>query len=728
MLRAARGTLPALAVALVVAAGPTAAFPQDGAGDPRAALDAERIDSLIATLESDEERRSFIDGLKALAQTRREMAPPPDGAAAGETGALERGLSDLIHELGDGGAVTAWLAGQASDGDLRALWLQTLWQVALSLGCGIAAMLLVGRLTARRLETLRERDAASWMERPLIALGGLALRAVPVAAFAAVAYPTMLAVAHDDLSRTVSAAAVNAVALTQIAVSAVRTILAPLSPQVRALPIDDRQAAYLTVWFRRFATVGIYGFLATDLLATLGAPGSGVALLQRAVGLALTLMAVIVILQCREATAAWIRAHPAGGGGRMARHRLADIWHVLAMVAVAVLFAVWALRVGDGFAFLLRGFATTGVAVFGALLVSALAGRLLGRLFRVGGDLSDRFPGLERRTGRYVSLAGWLLNAVVWLSALAVALEAWGVEAVSLATSPSGLEVLGRLAAVVIIAAVAVAVWELGDGAISSYLRRREEDALSPRLSTLLPLVRNGLMVAVGVIATITILAEIGLDIAPLLAGAGVIGLAIGFGAQTLVKDVITGAFILFEDQFSVGDWIDAGGKMGGVESISIRTVRLRDIDGYVHTVPFGEIATLTNMMRDFGYAVIDIGVAYRENTDKVIEVIREVDAEARGNPDLAERLSGDLEVLGVNALGDSSVTVRVRIKTPAGFQWGVRREYLRLIKLRFDEAGIEIPFPHMTVYFGEIRGGTTAPAIVRLDAGDPEPASGPAA
>jgi small conductance mechanosensitive channel len=146
--------------------------------------------------------------------------------------------------------------------------------------------------------------------------------------------------------------------------------------------------------------------------------------------------------------------------------------------------------------------------------------------------------------------------------------------------------------------------------------------------------------------------------------------------------------------------------------------VRLRDIDGYVHTVPFGEITVLTNMMRDFGYAVIDVGVAYKENTDEVLEVIRQVDAEAREDADFAERLAGDIEIMGVNALGDSAVTLRVRVRTVAGYQWGVRREYLRRIKLKFDEVGIEIPFPHMTVWFGEMKGDKLPPvAHVRVEA-----------
>jgi small conductance mechanosensitive channel len=138
-----------------------------------------------------------------------------------------------------------------------------------------------------------------------------------------------------------------------------------------------------------------------------------------------------------------------------------------------------------------------------------------------------------------------------------------------------------------------------------------------------------------------------------------------------------------------------------------------------VHIVPFGEVAAVTNMTRDYGYALIDVGVAYQENTDHVLEVIKEVDKEARRDEALAERLVGELEVMGVHALDASAVTLRVRIKTLAGHQWAVRREYFRRIKIEFDRVGIEIPFPHMTVYFGEMRGGRTPPAHLRIDAGD---------
>ncbi|MBC6439732.1 MAG: mechanosensitive ion channel [Rhodospirillales bacterium] len=722
-----------LVLVVSVLAAPGAFAQDEPTSDPAAETTvptAEELDALIATLEDDASRQAFIYNLQTLADAQRQVDPAEDAVVEGlvarlsrEIAALDDWLTLLFAELDDGSAMAAWFVERAADGDFQGLLLEAAWQVVLTLGLAGLAMFLIGRLVNAHLRALRQRESVGWFERPLIALGRLGLRIIPIGAFVGVACVVMLVGEFGDLARIVLLAAVNAIALTRTVVVIARTILAPLSPQLRAVPLSDRQAAYLYVWLRRFVIISVYGAIGVGLLASLGLPDSSVMLLRRIVGLVLLLLVIVMILQSREAVATWIRDHPRDGSGRMLRHRLADIWHILAMIAVVMLFAVWAFRVENGFHYLLRAFGVTGLAIFGALLATTVMRHGIDQLFSVGSDIAERFPGLERRSNRYVHIAGWLLSGTVWFLAAIIILEAWGLEAGVLLVSDEGLDLLGRIAAVLVIGLVAVVAWELGDGAISSYMRRSQESALSPRLKTLLPLIRNVLVVVIATIAVITVLAEIGLDIAPLLAGAGVVGLAIGFGAQALVKDVITGAFILFEDQFSVGDWIDAGGKMGGVESISIRTVKMRDIDGYVHTVPYGEITALTNMMRDFGFAVIDIGIAYQENTDTVIEVIKEVDAEARKDAEVAEKLSGELEVLGVNELGDSSVTVRVRVKTLAGYQWGVRREYLRRIKLKFDEVGIEIPFPHMTVYFGEIRSGTTPPAVVRIDAKDPAPA-----
>ncbi len=702
---------------LALADGPAAADTAAGDG---------RLDALIATLEDDAARAALIAELRAA---RQDDALPGQGAGgAGGIVALEAGLQaglgglgqrlrQLAAELGPDSRIAAWLALQSGP-ERRAAWLAAAWQSVLALALAALGAAAASRACRPSLLRLRGRAVGPWFERPPLALARFGLHLAPLAAFAAIVCAVVLAVVPDDPARAICIAAVAAATLAHGAIAALRAVLAPLAPASRLLPIDDGQAAYLMVWAARFLGVGIYGAFMLQLLADLGLPDVAVALLRLPLVLALAAMAVSVVAQSRQTVAEWIRQHPRGGSGAALRRRLADIWHVLAMLAVAALFAAWLL--GLDFAFLLRGFAATALALFAALLASTAVHGALGRLFRIGADLARRFPGLEKRTDRYLWAVGWLLNGAVWLLAAAAALEGWGVDSAALLLSPPALDAAGRGLEILAVALAAVLAWELGDGAITGYLARGQ--AAGPRLKTLLPLARNALLVAIAAVATLTVLAELGLDIGPLLAGAGVAGLAIGFGAQALVKDVIAGAFILFEDQLSVGDWIDAGGKMGGVESISIRAVTLRDLDGYLHTVPFGQIGTLTNMMRDHGYAVIDVGVAYQENTDRVIAALREVDRQARQDPELAQRLAGELEVLGVNELGDSSVTVRVRVPTLAGYQWGVRRDYLRLVKLHFDAVGIEIPFPHVTVYFGELRGGATAPAILRLETGSLAP------
>ena len=652
---------------------------------------------------------------------------------AGAASAAERdgpgvrlgGIDRLATELADGAALFAWFGRQAADPGLRQAWLGALWQVGLTLvlaaAAGIAAAMLVRAHRRRQIELVPE----GWSDRLVVAVIRALLLLLPFAAFSGVAYAWMVVAVPGDLARVVSGAVVNAVALERAVAILARCVLSPLSRPLRALPLGDEPAAYLYVWIARFAAVGVYGWAAFDLLAAVGLPESGAGLLLRLVGLALTAMALAVVLQSRAAVASWIRGHPEGAG-RLLRERLADIWHLPAMLAVLAIFVVWVLGADESVAVLTRGFAGTALALFAALLASAVLRRGLARLFRVGDAMRRRFPRLETRANRYVGIVSWVLHAVICLLAAAAVLETWGIGIVALLSTERGAAIVAGAVDMALVLVLAVVVWELGDGLIARTLGRADGDAtLGPRVRTLLPLLSNALLVAVGSVTALTLMSELGIDIAPVLAAAGVVGLAVGFGAQTLVKDIVTGAFMLFEDQFAVGDWIDVGGKSGSVESVTIRTLRLRDFHGNVHTVPFGEIAVLTNYMREFGYALIDVGVAYRENTDEVVELLRRVDAEARDDSDLSERLTGDLEVMGVNELGDSAVTIRVRVRTLPGHQWGVRREYLRRIKMAFDRAGIEIPFPHLTVWFGETKGGAAPPpAHLRVDAGRRSPDS----
>jgi small conductance mechanosensitive channel len=200
----------------------------------------------------------------------------------------------------------------------------------------------------------------------------------------------------------------------------------------------------------------------------------------------------------------------------------------------------------------------------------------------------------------------------------------------------------------------------------------------------------------------LVVLREIGVDIAPILAGAGILGLAVGFGAQNLVRDVISGFFFILENQVRVGDVAIINGTGGLVDSVNFRTIVLRDLSGTIHVFPNGTINTLSNMTHTWSAWVFDIGVAYKEDTDRVTAVIREVGRQLREDPEFGPRLIDDIEVFGVNKFADSAVEIKGRLKTRPIEQWAVGREFQRRVKYAFDEQGIEIPFPHRTVYRGE--------------------------
>jgi small conductance mechanosensitive channel len=326
---------------------------------------------------------------------------------------------------------------------------------------------------------------------------------------------------------------------------------------------------------------------------------------------------------------------------------------------------------------------------------------------------------LKRRVLPLVRSA-WLLkvlSAVVFGLALASGiLSVWGVEVYALLTTGAGRALLSSGTTIIFVVAAAYAAWEFVNRLLYRHITRISlGDAWDRRLQTVLPLIRSGLLAVICVITVLVVLSELGINIAPLLAGAGIVGLAIGFGAQTLVKDLLTGFFVLLENTINVDDWVILGGHDGQVEGLTIRHVMVRDIYGNLHTVPWSSVVSITNQTRDFGYAVVEVGFAYRENIDEVVDVVKEVADGMRRDPEINEGILGELQILGLIELGDSAVVVRTRFKTQPFMRWRLERDFRRRIKNRFDELGIEIPYPHHTVYFGENKEGRAAPARIRV-------------
>jgi small-conductance mechanosensitive channel len=293
-----------------------------------------------------------------------------------------------------------------------------------------------------------------------------------------------------------------------------------------------------------------------------------------------------------------------------------------------------------------------------------------------------------------------VVSIAIGFGTLVLLLETWGLDSLDWFDDGTlGHRLLGTLFSIGCTLVLALVVWEAANTAIQRRLTRISRDsraARSARVRTLLPMLRTMIGIVILVFTVLNALSQLGVNVAPLLAGAGVVGLAIGFGSQTLVRDVITGVFLLLEDAVAVGDSVNVGGKGGVVENLSIRSIKLRDGDGSIHIVPFSAVTTVTNSTRDFAFAMVDIMVAYGTDTDRTGEVIKQIVSEMRAESRWQTAIRDEFDLWGVDSLGQVGIQIRGRVRTEPTQRWPVQRELMRRIKRRFEELEIEIPHQPM--------------------------------
>lgn len=495
----------------------------------------------------------------------------------------------------------------------------------------------------------------------------------------------------------------------------VRVVFAARDDGLRLLPVAAEEAAYWNAWLAHLASFVGYGALVVvPVVRTALSPALGqvVYVLVLALGF---VYALAIILQNRARVRARLEAlsHSAALTiTRVTAAVLARVWHLAAIAYLLALTVVLLTRPQQALAFMATSTAQSLVAIALGVLLGAVIGRAIRRGIRIAEPTREKFPQLEERLNAFVPRGLQGIRLAIVALVVALVLDAWHLfDLGAWLVSDSGLGVVASVVSVLAILALAAAVWIV----VASWIDHRLSPAAgqgepSARRRTLLALLRNAVAVVIVTMAAMITLAEMGINIGPLLAGAGVLGLAIGFGSQKLVQDIIGGVFIQLENAINTGDWVTAGGISGTAERLSIRSVGLRDLSGTFHIVPFSSVETVSNYMRDFAYHLGEYGVAYREDTDEVVTHLIAAFEELRQDPDMEPEITGDLEIAGVTALADSSVNIRVRIMTRPGSQWKVGRAYNRLVKRHFDAAGIEIPFPHRTLYFGRDKDGA-APA-----------------
>lgn len=333
-----------------------------------------------------------------------------------------------------------------------------------------------------------------------------------------------------------------------------------------------------------------------------------------------------------------------------------------------------------------------GFIVIGILLTAFFSAKLVSNLLGILGGLRETWR-------RFLPPLRILANVVFALIAIALSMKVF-----DLSLSSEGARLV-RVIGIIIGAYVLLRIIGLAVKQMEHLVEDADTTTISEaekRAKTLGKIINSAGFVLVVGVSIVMIMSEFGIDIMPIITGAGILGLAVGFGAQNLVRDIISGFFLILEDQFRVGDVAQINGIGGSVEAIKLRTTVLRDLQGVVHIFPNGEIKQVSNMTKEYSYSVIDVGVAYKEKVDVVMDTLRSIGEELENDSEFGSLVLDHLEILGVDNFGDSQVTIKIRIKTQPLKQWMVGRELRRRIKNTFDSKGIEIPFPHLSVYFGE--------------------------
>ncbi|MEQ8966214.1 MAG: mechanosensitive ion channel, partial [Azospirillaceae bacterium] len=682
------------------AAASSAPAPSESAPAGGPAADSAR--ALAKILQDPEARQALIDRLLATADADGTPAPaegeqaadpgagaeaaapaPPSGeqSVARRIAATTQGVAESVS-----GIVTRTLDSLSGltrvvSGERAVNWSrlgEAARQLALVAAVTFAvyfAVQFLGRMAFGALA--RGAEGSGWIKRTLLLVGSSLIDALVIVASWGGGYAFALSVGEAGRMDIRQSLFLNAFLLIELIKVAMRGVLAPRYGALRLMPMGDDGARYWYFWLSRL--VGLLGYgilLAVPIVnSNLGyATGQSVRVLIALIAL---VMAIALILRNRRTVRAALERRgtrvPADMTGRVLA-ALARIWHLLAILYVVALFGVWVSRPRGALSFMLGSTGWSAVAiVVGTLVMLAISRAITGGV-RLPGDVKERLPLLETRLNALVPMILRVARAVVLIAVVFAIAQAWDLfDAAGWFDSPGGRDLAGRIVSAVVILLVAMGVWLAVGSWIEYRLNPNVGREPTARERTLLALFRNAFTIALIIVTLMLALSELGVNIGPLLAGAGVLGLAIGFGAQKLVQDIITGAFIQFENAMNEGDVVTVAGTSGVVEKLTIRSVALRDLQGVYHLIPFSSVDSVSNYMRGFAYHLAEIGVAYREKVPEVKRLMEEAYDRLKSG-ELGGDILEPLEMHGVTALADSSVVVRARIKTKPGSQWAVGR------------------------------------------------------
>jgi len=550
-----------------------------------------------------------------------------------------------------------------------------------------------GRGHARRHTTLLRR-----MPRALVSL---ALRVVPLLVFVGVASLTMSVLdGADTPTNTALESLIDIYVICRLVTIVSRLFFQPDARQLRLVHISDAWASVAQRSIARIAIVVGALTAAVEIAASFGLSDASHIALLKAVALVGHLMVSVLILRCRQPVAARIRA---AGEDRptaaMVSNALADAWAPVSVFVVMALWFVWALDVHNGYRVLITLGGRSIAVMIGMRIVSIVVFGALARLFQRRDD--DRTL-VHLHAYRYYPLLRQIVSAAIAVVTIVLLLQIWGVPIFhAFEAGTIGHRLASALMTIAIAAVVALIVWEAANIAIERRLQQwtREGNLVrAARLRTLLPMLRSLLFIMIALVVVLTGLSEIGVNVGPLLAGASIFGVALGFGSQKLVQDFITGIFLLMENAMQVGDWVTLAGVSGTVEYLSIRTVRLRAGDGSLYTIPFSSVTTVNNTNRGLGNAAVKVSIAYGQDIDLAIATLKEIGAALREDPNYKDGILSDFSYWGIDQVDGATIALAGQIQCKDSARWGVQREFNRRIAVMFRERGIRIANPQRSL------------------------------
>lgn len=684
------------------------------APEPAPVTSPEAAKALADILKDDTARATLIGELEKLAQPAAgEAATTPADAAgtdtvdapavplAREIGSVTQDLSrqvvDVVLKIGRGlGNLTRLVDGSA------AINWEGVREQGLSLVILVVfafATLTIARFLARFPLGAVDRIAK---DRPLprrVLWSGLALlidwAVIGLAWFITSAYA--IAISGGGRIDLMQSLFIDAFVVIEFLKSCLASVLQYRRPALKVFDLDPATARFWYLWLSRLIGFLGYGVLVVHPLVN-KAIGFSVGIGFRLAIVLITLIGatVLVMLKRDEVRAGLFRLiEPVKSSvPRTALALLAHGWHIVVIVYLAVAFVLWVSRPFDAVDYMAWATVETVFAIALGGIVDGLISHAISGGVRLPADVKKTLPLLEARLNMMVPMFFRAVRVLLVAVVVATVLQSWGVvDLLAWFQSDGGTDAVGRILSAVIIVLAAGGIWL----AASSWVEYRLNPSLgritNARTRTLLSLFRNAFSIVLIIIAAMLTLSQLGVDIAPLVAGAGVVGLAVGFGSQKLVQDIITGAFIQFENAMNEGDVVTVAGLTGVVDRLTIRSVGIRDADGVYHIIPFSSVTSVSNAMRGFAFAASTVSVAYPTDLEEAKVAMKEAFDRLMDGPRGAVILE-PLEMQGVVSFSAAGVAMKVRIKTLPGEQWATARLYSELVKQVFDERGIKLSFP----------------------------------